>query len=597
MKTTDTSENSLPSWDLNTIYKDFSDGNYRNHKKELSASTVLLKEKIELLPDKPEDYSPWLASCIKGLNDTLDLYENLYAYVYTKFTENTRNTEAQKEMNLLDEAGLPLKSLQVNFRNKLAEIKESIPDLVSKDSFLQDYSFFLKEELFFQSRQMSPEEEDLASDLSRCGGEAWGRLQEAVSSTLSVLWEVETGERKTVTELRSLAYNKDREIRKKAFNLELSAWKSMEVPLSFSINGVKGFSTILNKRRHYGSTLEKSTYQARISDKTLSCMIGAMEKALPDFRRYLKAKAKVLGLKVCSFYDIFAPLGKDPKKWSFQEAEELILTKFYSFSKDLGDLARLAFTNRWIDAPSKNGKVGGAYCISFPLKKESRILTNFGGAFGDVITVGHELGHAFHHHVLKEESYIHRNYPMTLAETASIFNEGIILEGALSQTQGEEALTILETYLQETTQVIVDILSRFYFERELMARREKAELSPEELCSMMLEAQKATYGEALNPEELHPYMWAVKGHYYRTDLAFYNFPYAFGQLFGLGLFSLYKEKGSSFTTQYRDILCKTGKTRAEDIAREAGFDLESPGFWEKGLEAITLKIDDFVGKA
>ena len=596
MKNSKTEKNNLPLWDLTPIYAGFTQTEYLKDKERLKN---LCGELLSLVDDSTKAWDApvsWLESCISGLNTVLDLFENLYAYAYTRFSVNTQDPDAQREINLLDEAGLPLKDAQVRFRNQLARISEKIPSALSESALLSKYGFFLKEELFFQSRQMTQEEENLAADLSRTGGEAWGRLQEAVSSTLTAVWDDTSGEKKTVTELRALAYDRDRPTRQKAYRLELEAWKKMEIPLSFAINGVKGFSYILNGRRNFKSTLERSVNQARITDKTLHCMIGAMEESLPKFRLYLKGKAKALGIPSCSFYDIFAPVGKSSKTWSFTEARELILEQFTRFSPDLADLADRAFRENWIDSRPRQGKVGGAYCIDFPLLKVSRILCNFGGTFGDVATVAHELGHAYHHHVLKDAGYIHRAYPMTLAETASIFNESIILQCALKTASPEEGLTILELFLQETTQVIVDILSRFYFERGLMEQRERGELPPEELCGRMIDAQKKTYGEGLNQEELHPYMWAVKSHYYRQDLAFYNFPYAFGQLFGLGLYSLYQDQGTSFAPRYREILGQTGKASAEEIAKSAGFDLESREFWRAGLELIENKISDFLAR-
>ncbi|MEW5815252.1 MAG: M3 family oligoendopeptidase, partial [Spirochaetota bacterium] len=583
----------LPLWDLNPIYKGFNDAAYttgKDHLNKLIDTFLKLAGDRGKAEQRPGD---WIKNCIDCYNTTADLFEDLSAYAYMRYSTNTQDKEALKEINVLEHAGVPLKEARVLFRNNLSAIRESLFRIFDEYPELKLYRFFIEEELFYQGKQMSPGEESLAADLSRSGGEAWSRLQEAISSTLSVIWDETTGEEKTVTDLRNLADHTDRATREKAFRKEVEAWKRMEIPLAFSLNGVKGFSITLNKRRKYPSTLERSIHQARISGKVLDSLITVMKDSRPIFRKYLKAKAQLLGLDKLAFFDIFAPAGTHNRLWPFDKAKDFIIARFNDFSKELRDFAEQAFNKQWIDARPHSGKVGGAYCISLPLTKESRILCNYNGSFSSIMTLAHELGHAYHHHILKDASYIHRDYPMTLAETASIFAETIVFDGALLAAGARERLSILEIFLQDTTQVIIDILSRYIFENALFEKRKDGELTPDELCDLMIEAQKETYGDAVCEKELHPYMWAVKGHYYRPDLAFYNFPYAFGQLFGLGLYSQYKSTGSSFSREYRRLLEMTGKATAIEVTKAAGFDIETPEFWQSGIEFIKARVEDF----
>ena len=318
-----------------------------------------------------------------------------------------------------------------------------------------------------------------------------------------------------------------------------------------------------------------------------------MESALPMFRRYLKKKAELLGIDTLAFYDLFAPVGETTKEWSFEEAKEFIITQFTSFYKPMGDFASYAFEHDWIDAQPAEGKVGGAYCIHFPLVRESRVLCNFDGSFSSVTTIAHELGHAFHGDVLKRSPGLLRSYTMTLAETASIFAETVIFNGALSRAGDSERLGMIESYIKDATQTIIDILSRFYFEQSVFARRTDSELTAQEFCDLMEDAQKKTYGEALDADALHPYMWAVKGHYYNTDLAFYNYPYAFGQLFGLGLYAQYMKEGEQFCSRYIQLLEMTGRDSAVAVTAAAGFDIESRDFWQQGVDILKEYIDEF----
>jgi len=583
----------VPTWDLSEAYPGFDSPEFIDAKQRLRDKIASLSSVFGGSPVVAESLKDYI-----GLyNEASDLYEDLFAFAYTQFSADTRSESAQKEIGKLEEIGLSFKDVGVRFRAALAEAESNKPGAVgeaSSDPELAEYRFFLLEQLELSRRQMSQAEESLAADLSRAGGDSWERLQEAVSSTLSWLWDEQTGERKTVIELRSLAMDPDRKVRERAYEKELEAWKSVEVPMAFSLNGVKGFSTTLNTRRGYSSTLARSVRQSRISEATLDSLLQAMRESLPMFRRYFHTKAEIIGVKQLAFFDLFAPVGDDVEKWPFEKSRKMIETQFGAFSSEMGAMATKAFEKRWIDARPREGKVGGAYCISFPLTKSSRILCNYSGTFSDLTTVAHELGHAFHHEVLKDASSIHRQYPMTLAETASIFAENIIYGKALETVPPAQQITVLEEFLQGASQVIVDILSRFLFEQSVLDRRSEGELSPRELCDLMLAAQRETYGDGLDEARLHPYMWAVKSHYYRQDLAFYNFPYAFGLLFGLGLYSLYLEEGDAFAARYRGVLEMTGRASAEEVTRSVGFDIEKPDFWRSGIEVVRRRVDRFV---
>ncbi len=576
-------------WRL-SMYEDFECTSFNNDFMELKEQTRLATETLQkdfLWKDSPV-FS--LESLLPVINRAFDLYENLESYTYCRYSTKTDDNRAINELNRLEEAALPLKQAMVLFNNRLAESGTEMEDW-KESPVLKDFTFFLEKSLEEQKYQMSPAEEDLAADLSRSGGSAWGRLQEVLSSSLKTEWE--EGEWKTVTQLRLMGSNPDRNIRKKAWQAELKCWESAETSFAAALNGVKGFAHTINSRRGYTSALQRSTIQARIAPETLEAMIESMKDSLPDFRRYMKSKARKMDLESLSWYDIIAPMSSDARQWSWEESRNFIIENFGSLSRSYSDFARKAYEGGWIDAPPRDGKVGGAYCISFPLQEESRILTNFDGAFTDVSTIAHELGHGWHHEVLKKAPGLHRDYPMTLAETASIFSEILVFQAYYAKAAPSEKEGLLESTLSDSNQVITDILSRFLFEKELMEKRGKGEIPAEELKDMMLRAQDATYGDALNPEERHPWMWAVKGHYYSQDLGFYNFPYAFGLLFGWGLYSLYEQMGSDFEPLYRKVLTMTGKASAEECAAAAGLNIRDKAFWQGSLNMIKKQINDF----
>jgi len=356
---------------------------------------------------------------------------------------------------------------------------------------------------------------------------------------------------------------------------------------------VKGWGTTLNSRRGYAEAIETALESSRIDRPTLDALLEAMRNSLPDFRRYLRAKARALGKERLAWWDIQAPLSRASRIWRYDEAADFIVSRFGSFSEQLAEYARRAFTEGWIDAEPRRGKVGGAFCMGLPEVKESRILANFDGTFDQVSTLAHELGHGYHNERLKDVESLRRSTPMTLAETASIFCETIVFNAALSEAPPEEQLAIIETNLLGACQVVVDIYSRYLFETRVFERRAKSELSASEFCDLMRQAQVEAYGDGLDPEKLHPFMWAVKGHYYIPDLSFYNYPYAFGLLFGLGLYAIYRERGAAFVADYDALLSSTGLAKAADLASRFGIDIRSRAFWNGGLAEVKQLIDRY----
>ncbi len=582
----------LPRWDLDPIFPGFGSDEYRRAKEELAELAEAFLAHLGAAPEG--GLGGWLSRALELEDRSGSLHETLAAYAYASYSVATRESAALAEINAVEALGLPLKRAAVRFRNVLAARRGEVEAMLAADRSLEPFAFHLREELFWQSRQMAPELEDLAADLSRAGGEAWGRLQEAVSSNASALWDAAAGGRKTVVELRNLAYDPERSVREKAWRLELEVWQEAEIPLAAALNGVKGFAVTLGSRRGWEAELDKSLRQARMTRASLDALLGAMEDSLPSWRRYLKAKARLLGLPACAFYDLFAPApGEAGRRYSFAEAEDSIVAKFSAFDPDMGYFAQRAFESRWVDALPREGKVGGAYCIDFPAAKAARVMCNFDGSFAGLSTMAHELGHAWHAEALRGLPYVATQYPMTLAETASIFAETVVFEDAVAGASGAERLGLLGFHLQDACQVVVDILSRFRFESAVFERRAKGELPPEELCALMLDAQKSTYGDGLDQERLHPYMWAAKGHYYSPGLSFYNFPYAFGLLFGAGLYARYASEGRAFAGTYRDILRRTGSASAVAVASEAGFDIESREFWDRGLALFERQVGEF----
>jgi pepF/M3 family oligoendopeptidase len=397
--------------------------------------------------------------------------------------------------------------------------------------------------------------------------------------------------------LINLHSHTDEATRRRAYEAENKAWEGVQETLAACLNGVKGETNTLYKKRGRRDALHSAIDAARMDRKSLDAMLGAMKDSFPMFRRYFNAKAKKLGKEKLAWWDIFAPVGKADKVYSFEEARDFILENFGEFSPDLRGMAETAFKNNWLDAEQREGKRGGGFCMHVPAVKESRILVNFDGSFDQVSTLAHELGHAFHNYCADEagKTQLQQITPMTLAETASILCETIVTEAVLSQTNDpQEQLAVLEAQLNNASQVIVDIYSRFLFEKEVLERREKSELSADDFNDIMERAQKETYGDGLDERYLQKFMWTWKPHYYSSDFPFYNFPYAFGLLFGTGLYAIYQQRGDEFITDYKNLLASTGEDTAAKLAKRFGIDITRRKFWDDSLAIIGKRVERYV---
>ena len=423
--------NTLPAWDLTPIYPGCDS-------KEFSEDLHTVVTESKALEADLETGSCDLKQSIERYELVLDYLENLNAYSSACLTTNTSNPLFLKAVSQVEEASLVVQHLEVLFLNYLAQRGDEVEKRTSQGGDLQAYRFPLQELLEEQKHQMAPELEALASDLARSGTDAFSRLQEAMGSSIHTQWDAETV--KTVVQLRSDATNADRNVRKVAFEKELALWKAYEVPFAAALNGVKGTTLTLDKMRGFASPLDRSLFESRIDRPILDALIGTLEESLPLFRRYLKKKAQLLGLPGLSFYDLFAPVGKEASHFTYEEAHSFIVKQFSTFSQEMGAFADHAFKARWIDPESRKGKVGGAYDTSFPLAKQSRILSNFDYTYSGVSTLAHELGHAWHDSVVLPKSNLQRTYPMTLAETASIFSEFLVFQGSLAESSGEQRL-------------------------------------------------------------------------------------------------------------------------------------------------------------
>jgi len=442
---------------------------------------------------------------------------------------------------------------------------------------------------------LSEKEEVIAAKLRTTGSAAWTDMKDELLSNMRIPVMID-GEEKVLPlpAIRNLATDPNPETRKNAFFAEMESYKTVDKASAAALNAIKGEVWTMVKLRGYDSPLHMTLVTSRLEKETLDAMISAMEDFLPSLRRFYKKKAEVLGHKNgLPFYDVLAPTSAVKMNFTYEESMAFVLEQFYTFSQKMGDMAKHAFDNNWVDAEVRVGKRGGAFCSNLHHIGQSRIVLNFSGSFSSVNTMAHELGHAYHGLCLKDVPYLNTIYTMPIAETASNFCEAIITDAAIKKASPEEKYAILEGELAAAMQVIIDIYSRFLFESRLFEKRQSGPLSVGEINELMKQAQIDAYGDAVDPSCLHEYMWINKVHYYYSERNFYNFPYAYGKLFASGLYARYLSEGDSFLDKYDALLAATGSNSLETVGDLAGINVREKDFWINSLKLIEQKVDEF----
>lgn len=572
-------------WNLDVIYRGFDDPAF--------AADM---EKLEKLV---KDYAAFAGELVgqtplDGLKKGIALEEALTVltaklgeYASLRQSVNTRDAEAGSRLGQVMQRISGAAGAQAQWREWVSKIPDLMV-LVAGDETLKDYTFLFERLLRNSTHLLGSLGEQISARLSMSGSSAWSDLQGYLTSTVPVSYN---GGTTNLSAIRNLAYDPDPAVRKAAYEAELSCYDRIKDSVAFALNSIK-LETISDcQLRGYGSPLDRTLEQSDMKRQTLDAMLGAMEEYMPKFRQYLRAKGKALGHENgLPWYDLFAPMGKSAAQYTAEDAKRILVELFSTFDQELADMVARAFDESWIDFYPRDGKTGGAFCAGVECIGQSRILTNFDGTFGSIVTLAHELGHAFHNQCIRAHRPLNRDYSMPVAETASTFNECVVMAAAIRQAKShDEELALIESQLQDVTQIICDIYSRYLFESMVLENREQQFMDADTLCGMMLKAQEQSYGDGLDPGFRHPYMWICKSHYYGAT--FYNFPYAFGGLFARGLYAQYQREGAAFVPKYKKLLRTTTVATAEDVAQVAGIDLTDKEFWRGALQTVAQQID------
>jgi pepF/M3 family oligoendopeptidase len=588
----------LPRWSVADVYESLHAPDFAAAMERSSAEATRLAamfdehnvRAVETRPVTAED-GEVADAVIAALNRTMAEMEILEVAVYATVSTDSRDEHAAALLSRLEVDDAVIRPLVARLAEWVRAL--GVDELAAVSDEVREHLQPLERLATRAEHQMSEAEEGLYAELATTGSSAWSRLHGDVTSQLTTDVTFPDGhvERLSMPAVRGLGSHPDPDVRKAAYDAEMNAWPTIATPLAAAINAIKGEANIVDRRRRWGSPLDASLYGNSVSRPTFDAMQSAITASLPDFRRWMRCKARVSGYEGgLRWWDLIAPLPQTETQTSWDDGITWVRSAFATYSDELAGLVDQALDERWIDAGPRDGKAGGAFCMPF-VDGRSLVLLNWAGSLDSAQVTAHELGHAYHNTTLAGRTPLQRRLPMALAETASIFCETLAVEAGLRRLEGMQRLALLDISLIGSTQVVVDIHSRFLFESELFARRQRRTLGASELNDLMLQAQADAYGDGLDLDTRHPYMWLLKPHYYSAH--FYNWPYTYGMLFGLGLFAKYEADPERFRHGYADALSRAGIESAESLGAMFGIDVTSEEFWTSSLDVCRARITEY----
>lgn len=577
-------------WDLDSIFTGGSQS------EELTDFIEGTEEWIEKLNQELESFDEnktldHLIPLLETKREVRARISEISAFISCLTAQDVTDKQAKQLVGKRNQLMAQVQKLSTTFSFSLAEVADDTWEDWTQDKKVEPIAFVLNE-LRDEARDKLPEEqEQLITDLAIDGYKGWGEMYNTIVGTMTVEFD---GEELSVGQLENKLNSSDRSVRKRAFEKFEQAWHQKADLFTDTLNHLAGFRLQMYKHRNWEDVLQEPLNFNRMSKETLTAMWDTITKNKPTFYKYLNRKAEQFKVDKLAWYDLEAPISTEVQEVKYQDAAEMIEKQFRSFSPRMADFTNHAFKQSWIEAEDRPGKRPGGFCTSFPKSKESRIFMTYSGTASNMATLAHELGHAYHQHVMDDIDQLNQGYAMNVAETASTLAEMIVADAAVEQAETkEERLTLVEDKIQRSVAFFMNIHARFLFETRFYEARKNGFVSTEELNQLMLEAQKEAYGDQLS--DYHPVFWAAKLHFHITGVPFYNFPYTFGYLFSLGIYAHAKTDQENFASFYDALLQDTGRMTVEDLAKKhLDVDLEEESFWQRAIDLCIEDVEEFI---
>ncbi|MFX3632343.1 MAG: M3 family oligoendopeptidase [Candidatus Pristimantibacillus sp.] len=576
-------------WNLENFYAGGSSSTaFAQELKELEGDVVQLDR---LLSDASSDALSKLTVTTELAQSILIRLRESESFVSCLLAQDMRDSAASGLNDRVKTVDAKFLGALTRYDNELRQIDDKDWEQWLSNGAVSDVAFRLSERRELAQEKLAPELEALAGELAVDGYHAWGDFYNLIVSKARFNITEANGEQKVLSagQMHNRLSDADRSVRQTAFAEWEREWGEQADLCAGALNRIAGFRLKLYDKRGWKSILKEPLQINRMSEATLDAMWSAIEEGKPELVRYLERKAKLLGVEKLDWHDVGAPLGSTVKTVSFDEAAEFIVEQFRKFSPDLATFTEMAFRDGWIEAEDRSGKRPGGFCTAFPKTGQTRIFMTYSGTADNVSTLAHELGHAYHQHVMNDLPAMSQEYAMNVAETASTFAELIVADSAMkAASDPEEKLSLLETKIQNSVAFYMNIHARFLFEKRFYEKREQGMVTTEQLNELMEAAQREAFSGALG--EAHPHFWASKLHFYLTDVPFYNFPYTFGYLFSAGIYARAQQEGPAFAERYVALLRDTGRMTVEDLAlKHLGVKLDEADFWR---DAVALTLED-----
>jgi oligoendopeptidase F len=590
--------NKALTWDLESIFPDGSaSSEYAEFRQAIKDDLAKAEETYKRLPRKfdGDTSGHWVAFflLLQHLAERLDHATGFASCLTAQDVSDEKALGIGEEMSAMS-------AVLESIMNDVEEVAIGVDDDTWKALMghekLAGTTFFWNELRRNAKLKMEPKLEKLAGELAVNGYHAWSRLYNKLAGDLRAEFVVD-GKKEALSmgQLATKFNLPDREIRRQAFEKLEETWKTVESAAAMALNSQAGYRLTLYKRRDWESPMFEPLLNGRLKQETLDAMWDAVARGGARMVEYIAAKKKILKIDDYRWYDQTAPIGTVERKISYKDAGDFVVKHLSAFSPELGSFARMVIDRRWIEAEDRPGKAAGGFCTGLPMKKESRIFMTFSGNYDEIMTLAHEIGHAYHSWVLKTQDYLARHYPMNLAESASTFNEHLVTDAALDAAEDKtEKLTLLDHKLQEGFIMFCNIRARYIFDTVFYEERKKGTVPKDRLSELMVQAQKTAFGDILAEDGYHPLFWASKLHFFETEVPFYNFPYTFGYLFAGGIYDRAKKEGQAFADNYRALLADSGSMTTEDVAaKHLGVDLTTGQFWDDAVNRVLMDIEPY----
>lgn len=585
-----------PAWDIDAIFSGGSDST------ELHKQMEDVKNELQTLAGVINDFDPVQVQHAEEIERITNLLEGTrnkmgetFAFISCINAQDVHDKRASLLVGKRSELRAEMEAVKTNFEQKLTAIEDRRWNELLKEPAIHELAFILNEYRDKANELLSADGEKLINDLSVDGYHGWSQMYDAVTANMNVEIE-EDGKVKhySVGQASNKMGDPDRDVRKHVFEQLGKAWRENTDFFGQTLNHLAGFRLQTYKHRNWEHVLKEPLAMNRMKKDTLDAMWNAINRNKEHFTAFLEKKAELLGLEKLSMYDIGAPLSETVKKTPYTDGANFIVQQFNRFSPKMADFAQMAFEKRWIEAEDRPGKRQGGFCTSFPESKQTRIFMTYSGTTSNIATLAHELGHAYHQHVMNDMHGLNQNYAMNVAETASTFAEMIVADASVKNAQNtEEKKALLETKIQRSIAFFMNIQARFNFEQQFYEERKEGMVPVKRLNELMVDAQKDAYGDAI--KDYDPNFWASKLHFHITGVPFYNFPYTFGYLFSLGIYAHVQEMGGDFEDDYIELLRDTGRMTVEDLAKKhLDVDLTKPDFWESAISLCVKDVDEFL---